>query len=76
MPLATALDMTRGEVYESCRDEEYIGTRAKRLVVPRAWGQGPRDSPLLNFAGTDDFVFGGRSRPESARLKTLSCELK
>jgi hypothetical protein len=30
--LATALDMTRFEVYESYLDEEYTSNRAKRLV--------------------------------------------
>ena len=30
--LATALDMTRFEVYESYLDEEYTSKRAKRLV--------------------------------------------
>jgi hypothetical protein len=32
LPLANALDITRFEVYESYLDEEYIGSRAKRLV--------------------------------------------
>jgi hypothetical protein len=32
VPLATALDLTRFEVYESYLDEDYTSNRARRLV--------------------------------------------